>query len=91
MIEWERRDGFMPFQRAVAQRESQTASTRIWIQIIDFISSVDNHNTKRISPDLFVCLFVCLCVYVEFVSSFHFNLLEIREATQSFEEWSSLL
>ena len=37
----ERIDGFMPFKRALAWSEMQTASSRIWTLITDSISYID--------------------------------------------------
>ena len=37
-----RRDGFMPFWRALVQNETQTATSRIWTQVIDSIYYKDN-------------------------------------------------
>ena len=42
---WMRRDGFMPFPRALAQSEMHTALSKIWTQITKSIFSVSNHYT----------------------------------------------
>ena len=39
----------MPFPRALAQNEMQTASSIIWIWITDWISHDDNRYIKRAS------------------------------------------
>ena len=41
-----RTDGFMPFQRALAQNEMQTALSRIWTQVADSISYDNNSCAK---------------------------------------------
>ena len=46
-IAWERTDGFMPFPKPLAQCEMQTASSRIWTQVADFICCNNNHYTKN--------------------------------------------
>ena len=43
-----RTDGFMFFLRALARRETQTASSRFWTRVTDSISNDDNHYAKRV-------------------------------------------
>ena len=44
-----RRDAFMPFQRALARKETQTASFSIRTRATDFISDNDKHYSKDVS------------------------------------------
>ena len=46
LITGRRTDGFMPFPRALAQSEMQTASSRIWTWVAYTISYNDNYYTK---------------------------------------------
>ena len=46
--------GFMPFIKAFARREKETASSRIWTRVADSISYVDNHCTLHASLKRFI-------------------------------------
>ena len=53
----ERRDGFMPFSRALVQSEMQTASYRVWTLVAVSISYIDNSCAKH----AFLCMDKYLC------------------------------
>ena len=58
--------GFMPFFKALPQRETKTASSKIWTLITASISYDDRHSTKRACVCVCVCvcefMYVCMCV-----------------------------
>ena len=51
-----RRDGFMPFLRALVWSQTQTALSRIWTWYVKFISWDDKHHTTSASMNLLLSL-----------------------------------